>query len=55
MAKAKTVKKESPKLTAKSGAILRKGALAYVGLYGVAYERAKTRIETVRNLSLIHI
>ncbi len=49
MAKAKTEKKVDPKLTAKSAAILRKGALAYIGLYGAAYERAKTRIETARS------
>ena len=41
---AKTVEKE----TVKSVALLRKGALAYIGLYGAAYERAKFRFEQVR-------
>lgn len=34
--------------TQRATAILRKGALAYVGLYGAAYERAKMRTEQVR-------
>ena len=34
--------------TQRATAILRKGALAYVGLYGAAYERAKMRTAQVR-------
>lgn len=34
--------------TQRTTAILRKGVLAYVGLYGAAYERAKMRTEQVR-------
>jgi len=52
MAKTKTTKtpqKETVKATAKTTALLRKGALAYVGLYGAAYERAKFRADQVRN------
>lgn len=38
------------KLTAaKPAAMLRKGALAYIGLYGAAYETAKSRFETMRD------
>lgn len=40
----KAVKKEALKATE----ILRKGALAYIGLHGAAYERAKFRFEQVR-------
>ena len=49
MAKAKTTKKTKVETkTNTSVEALRKGALAYVGLYGAAYEAAKTRFETVR-------
>ena len=59
MAKTKTTKTKTTKtkatkkvqVDAKINApvqALRKGALAYVGLYGAAYEAAKTRFETVR-------
>ena len=47
MAKTKTSKKVE-KNTVKTTDILRKGALAYIGLYGAAYERAKFRFEQVR-------
>lgn len=47
MAKTKTVK-AAQKETLKATALLRKGTLAYVGLYGAAYERAKFRFEQVR-------
>ena len=40
MAKTKTVQKIQTE-TQKTTALLRKGALAYVGLYGAAYERAQ--------------
>ena len=40
----KAVETESLKATA----LLRKGALAYIGLHGAAYERAKFRFEQVR-------
>jgi hypothetical protein len=50
-----TVKKTAKKVEAKvetrteqATAILRKGVLAYVGLHGAAYERAKFRAEQVR-------
>ena len=54
MAKAKTTKKttKKSKVEVKTNTAvntLRKGALAYVGLYGAAYEAAKTRFETARN------
>lgn len=51
MAKAKTkkVEKKVEKEAVKATAMLRKGALAYVGLYGAAYERAKMRAEQVRS------
>ena len=54
MAKAKTTKKTTKKAkvevkTNTAVNTLRKGALAYVGLYGAAYEAAKTRFETARN------
>jgi len=48
MAKTKTAQKETLKTTAKTTAMLRKGALAYIGLYGAAYDRAKFRVEQVR-------
>lgn len=48
---AKKVEKAVETNTVKATAILRKGALAYVGLYGAAYERAKLRTEQVRNFS----
>ena len=54
MAKAKTTKaakkttKAAQKETLKATALLRKGVLAYVGLHGAAYERAKFRFEQVR-------
>jgi len=51
MAKAKTTKtatKAAQKETLKATALLRKGALAYIGLHGAAYERAKFRFEQVR-------
>jgi len=44
MAKTKKMQKETVKATA----LLRKGTLAYIGLYGAAYERAKFRVEQVR-------
>jgi len=47
MAKAKTTK-TAQKETLKATALLRKGALAYIGLHGAAYERAKFRFEQVR-------
>lgn len=47
MVKAKTTK-ATEKETLKAKAILRKGALAYMGLHGAAYERAKFRFEQVR-------
>lgn len=47
MAKTKTTKKIQ-KETVKPTVLLRKGALAYIGLYGAAYERAKFRVEQVR-------
>jgi len=50
MAKTKTTKavKTAQKETLKAAALLRKGALAYIGLHGAAYERAKFRFEQVR-------
>jgi len=50
MAKTKTTKatKTAEKETLKATALLRKGVLAYVGLHGAAYERAKFRFEQVR-------
>ena len=54
MAKAKTTKaakktvKQAEKETLKATALLRKGVLAYVGLHGAAYERAKFRFEKLR-------
>jgi len=38
--------------TLKASAIIRKGALAYVGLYGAAYEQAQTRFAQVREARL---
>lgn len=50
MAKAKTTKavETAQKETLKATALLRKGVLAYIGLHGAAYERAKFRFEQVR-------
>jgi len=50
MAKAKTTKatKAAQKETLKATALLRKGVSAYIGLHGVAYDRAKFRFEQVR-------
>jgi hypothetical protein len=54
MAKTKTTKavekttEAAKKETLKATALLRKGVLAYVGLHGAAYERAKFRFEQVR-------
>ena len=50
MAKAKTTKavETAQKETLKATALLRKGVLAYIGLHGAAYERAKIRFEQVR-------
>lgn len=54
MAKTKTTKaaqktvEAAQKETLKATALLRKGVLAYVGLHGAAYERAKFRFEQVR-------
>ena len=44
----KSTKTASKKDTVKTTALLRKGVLAYVGLHGAAYERAKFRFEQVR-------
>lgn len=57
MAKTNTTKatnktsKVAQKETLKTTALLRKGALAYVGLHGAAYERAKFRFEQVRGVT----
>lgn len=54
MAKTKTTKTAkkatdvAQKETLKATALLRKGVLAYVGLHGAAFERAKFRFEQVR-------
>lgn len=54
MAKTKTTKTAKKTIetaqteTLKATALLRKGVLAYVGLHGAAYERAKFRFEQVR-------
>ncbi|WP_298912977.1 hypothetical protein [uncultured Algimonas sp.] len=53
MAKAKTPKKTARKTTRKTTkasetSTLRKGALAYVGLYGLAYERAQFRADQLK-------
>ena len=45
---AKTTKKTEAKAAKTS--VIRKGALAYLGLYGVAYERAVMRAEQVKDL-----
>jgi len=47
MAKTKTTKK-AQKETLKATAILRKGALAYIGLHGAAFERAQMRFTQLR-------
>lgn len=44
----KTTTKTVETAAFKPTAILRKGALAYIGLHGAAYERAKFRFEQVR-------
>ena len=44
----KSTKTAAKKDTVKTTALLRKGVLAYVGLHGAAYERAKFRFEQVR-------
>ncbi len=44
----KTPVKAAKKETLKATALLRKGVLAYVGLHGAAYDRAKFRLEQVR-------
>jgi len=51
MAKAKTTKKTTK--TAKTADVspIRKGALAYVGLYGLAYERAQMRADQLKTAS----
>lgn len=46
---AKKAKKTTQKETVKVTALLRKGVLAYVGLHGAAFERAKFRFEQVRS------
>ena len=49
MAKSQATKTSKTEETATSSfEFLRKGALAYVGLYGAAYEAAKTRFESTR-------
>ncbi|MDB2439322.1 hypothetical protein N9W89_11450 [Hellea sp.] len=45
---AKKTAKTAQKETVKATALLRKGVLAYIGLHGAAYERAKFRFEQVR-------
>lgn len=53
MAKTKTVKAATPAKTLNIGKTLRKGTLAYIGLYGTAYAtvqtRAKARITQVKS------
>ena len=44
----KSTKTAAKKDTVKTTTLLRKGVLAYVGLHGAAYERAKFRFEQVR-------
>ena len=55
MAKAKTTKKTAAKKTTKAKqanvSTIRKGALAYVGLYGLAYERAQMRADQLKTAS----
>ena len=51
MATTKTTKKTTKKVEAKTESIVRKGALAYVGLYGLAYERAQFRADQLKNAS----
>jgi len=45
---AKKVEAETVKTTQKATAMLRKGTLAYVGLYGAAFDRAKFRFAQAR-------
>ncbi len=47
-ATAKKTTKKGEKETVKVTEFVRKGALAYVGLYGAAYERAQTRFTQLR-------
>jgi polyhydroxyalkanoate synthesis regulator phasin len=49
MAKAKTTKKTAAKKAEVSN--IRKGALAYIGLYGLAYERAQMRADQLKTAS----
>lgn len=49
MAKAKTTKKTTAKTAEVSS--IRKSALAYVGLYGLAYERAQMRADQLKSAS----
>lgn len=53
MTKATTVKKATKKTAAKKVEVssIRKGALAYVGLYGLAYERAQMRADQLKTAS----
>lgn len=46
----KTTKKAAKATEAKATSALRKGTLAYLGLYGVAAERARFRAEQVKGL-----
>ena len=46
----KTAPKTSKKVEAKTTSVLRKGTLAYLGLYGFAAERAAMRAEQVKSL-----
>ncbi|MGB6231089.1 MAG: hypothetical protein WBF53_13290 [Litorimonas sp.] len=53
MAKAKTTTKTTRKTKAKVAEVstLRKGARAYLGLYGLAYERAQFRADQLKTVS----
>lgn len=51
MAKAKTTKKNTKATKKVDVSNLRKGALAYIGLHGLAYERAQFRAEQLKNAS----
>lgn len=53
MTKVTTAKKATKKTTAKKVEVssIRKGALAYVGLYGLAYERAQMRADQMKTAS----
>ena len=50
MATTKKTAKTMKKVEAKTPTVLRKGALAYLGLYGFAAERATKRVEQVKAL-----